>query len=427
MSNLALSPLAASSNATVMETIMKPLSYARRPARWLMAAGLALAAMHASAGRGPDDRAFRQASTIDRGRSPASRARRCADPSSRRPASSATATMSSTSCASARRATRRSSSIPAFDGRPENSSAWISATRFRPAWRSSTSRCRATAPTPSADRFLRPSISTIGQPQRHGDDRRLPPDHRRSRRVGRNRPPLCRLRHHRQDRSRGVSGADDCRQPGLRHARPGRRPADARFPRTIRPCRTTATFMTGEPTSILIDVTGCEPPPPPPPPGDDEACFSVETGDVDCVPGGGAFIYHMPVGARAWRQVGAGCDHHARHHRCSRRLAAGPARRRRAQLDDHRRPAGRCRASRRHRHRDLCRTGGGRRPLLHADRRHRHSGGPRMSAGGQGARHPGREARRRGTLHARRRLRLHHPGHQCRRRATTTARSCSTR
>ena len=49
---------------------------------------------------------------------------------------------------------------------------------------------------------------------------------------------------------------------------------------------------TGEPTKILIDVTRCDRPPP----GDREECFKVETGEVDCVPGGGAFIYHMPVG-----------------------------------------------------------------------------------------------------------------------------------
>ena len=54
-----------------------------------------------------------------------------------------------------------------------------------------------------------------------------------------------------------------------------------------------ADFKTGDPTRIRIDVTGCEPPPPPP---GDEACFKVERGDVDCVPGGGAYIYNMPVG-----------------------------------------------------------------------------------------------------------------------------------
>ena len=54
---------------------------------------------------------------------------------------------------------------------------------------------------------------------------------------------------------------------------------------------------TGSSTKILVDLTGCDRPPPPPPPGDDGPCFEVVRGEVDCVPGGGAFIYHMPVGA----------------------------------------------------------------------------------------------------------------------------------
>jgi hypothetical protein len=51
-------------------------------------------------------------------------------------------------------------------------------------------------------------------------------------------------------------------------------------------------ILTGEKTSIRIDVSKCEPPPPP----SGHECFKVEKGTVDCVPGGGAFIYHMPVG-----------------------------------------------------------------------------------------------------------------------------------
>jgi hypothetical protein len=51
--------------------------------------------------------------------------------------------------------------------------------------------------------------------------------------------------------------------------------------------------LTGEKTSIKIDVTKCDPPPPPP----GKECFKVQRGTVDCVPGGGAFIYHMPVSA----------------------------------------------------------------------------------------------------------------------------------
>ena len=46
MNALHHSPLGVSTKATFMETIMQPLSYAGRSARWLMAAGLTLAAMH---------------------------------------------------------------------------------------------------------------------------------------------------------------------------------------------------------------------------------------------------------------------------------------------------------------------------------------------------------------------------------------------
>ncbi|PBC22190.1 MULTISPECIES: hypothetical protein [unclassified Mesorhizobium] len=61
-------------------------------------------------------------------------------------------------------------------------------------------------------------------------------------------------------------------------------------------------YKTGVKTSIKIDVTKCNPPPPPP----GKECFKVERGTVDCVPGGGAFIYHMPVGPEMggkWVQV----------------------------------------------------------------------------------------------------------------------------
>ncbi|MBZ9997503.1 DUF11 domain-containing protein [Mesorhizobium sp. BH1-1-4] len=52
-------------------------------------------------------------------------------------------------------------------------------------------------------------------------------------------------------------------------------------------------YKTGAKTSIRIDLTNCDKRPPPP---TDHECFKVERGTVDCVPGGGAFIYHMPVG-----------------------------------------------------------------------------------------------------------------------------------
>lgn len=61
-------------------------------------------------------------------------------------------------------------------------------------------------------------------------------------------------------------------------------------------------YKTGVKTSIKIDLTNCDKRPPPP----DRECFKVERGTVDCVPGGGAFIYHMPVGPEMggkWVQV----------------------------------------------------------------------------------------------------------------------------
>ncbi|MBZ9738084.1 MULTISPECIES: DUF11 domain-containing protein [unclassified Mesorhizobium] len=62
-------------------------------------------------------------------------------------------------------------------------------------------------------------------------------------------------------------------------------------------------YKTGAKTSIRIDLTNCDKRPPPP---TDHECFKVERGTVDCVPGGGAFIYHMPVGPEMggkWVQV----------------------------------------------------------------------------------------------------------------------------
>lgn len=61
-------------------------------------------------------------------------------------------------------------------------------------------------------------------------------------------------------------------------------------------------FHTGEKTRITIDVTKCDPPGG----GDtpEEACFKVDTGTVDCdEAGGGAFIYHMTVGAEMGGRV----------------------------------------------------------------------------------------------------------------------------
>ncbi len=173
---------------------------------------------------------------------------------------------------------------------------------------------------------------------------------------GEARQPLCRFRHHGENRPCGLPAptivanqgfATVTRVDGIVVEVPSHNPA----------LPDDGNLETGEPTEISIDVTDCDRTPP----GDREECFKVETGEVDCVPGGGAFIYHMPVGPRVRRQVGAVAHHHARHHRCAP-VAARSDRRRRAQLDDHRRFARRRRAPHRLRHRDLCRAGRRRRP-----------------------------------------------------------------
>ncbi len=85
-----------------------------------------------------------------------------------------------------------------------------------------------------------PTISTVTNPNDTVtlDDFRAVDQ--RSRRVGRDRSPLRRLRHHGEDRPCGLPGADDRRQPGLRRRSPASAVPSSRFPRTIRRCRTTA-------------------------------------------------------------------------------------------------------------------------------------------------------------------------------------------
>ena len=93
---------------------MKPLSFARRPARWLMAAGLALAAMQAApAAAQPLPDLVPDLNLDGRDPQPTSRARRGRAFLHQEGQRSSTATTSSTTLASAPAAIRRSSSIPA--------------------------------------------------------------------------------------------------------------------------------------------------------------------------------------------------------------------------------------------------------------------------------------------------------------------------
>ncbi len=86
-------------------------------------------------------------------------------------------------------------------------------------------------------------------------------------------------------------------------------------------------FFTGEKTKISIDVTKCDPPGKDDPGGE---CFKIDTGTVDCdKSGSGDFIYHMTVGAdMAGKVIERHHDQSGRHHRscganrsCGRRRA----------------------------------------------------------------------------------------------------------
>ena len=392
---------------------MKPLSFAGRPARWLMAAGLALAAMQGLPASGPAAPNCPKASTSipAPSRIPARRGRAVLHQDRR---AARTATTSSTTLRFGARGDPAKFLDPAFIARPEERAdgfprhaAGRSRDRRRAGLRRRHRRRRRRRcprrrsrrrPTPttrsrSTTSVCRPAISTA---------------------RARSTRPLHRLRHHGQDRPCGVSSPDARRQPGLRRASassadrrsmvPSHDPSAAGRRRFHDRRADQDPDRRHHAATVRLRRLRAR-----------KRASRSRPATVDCVPGGGAFIYHMPVGPELggkWVQLRTTTPGVI----VAPALAARPDRRRRAQLDHQRRPARRCRASHRHRRRDLCRTGRGRRPLLHADRRHRHPGGPRMSARRR-TRHQGREACRRGALHAGRRLRLHHPGHQCRRRA----------
>ena len=162
----------------------------------------------------------------------------------------------------------------------------------RPASRSSTSRSPATARTPAAGRCRR-RRSRLHQPQRHGEARRLPPVDQRSRRLGRTRRAATStsssrrrstMRPSRRRPSSPTRASSTVTRVGRHRRRGSLARSGAAGRRRFRDRRADR-----DPRSTSPAATG-------PPPGDREECFKVETGEVDCVPGGGAFIYHMPVG-----------------------------------------------------------------------------------------------------------------------------------
>ena len=302
MSNLALFPLAAGSKPTVMETIMKPLSYAARPARWLMAAGLALAAMHAPQASAQTTE-LSGGLNIERGGHP-NPPRGEAEPFFEK-------TGVQRDCDYVVYNLRfGAQGDPAKFADPDFT---LNLQNLRMDFRDTlpagleivdvqasgdgTDAVGGPLPAPSISTSVNPNDTaeisdfrlTTADLDGSGEIDRRYIDIVITAKIDQAAFPAPTL----VDNQGFVTlGFGD----GLLGEIPSHDPA----------LPDDGDFKTGTPTSILIDVTGCEPPPPPPPPGDGEACFSVETGEVDCVPGGGAFIYHMPVGPELggkWVQV----------------------------------------------------------------------------------------------------------------------------
>ncbi len=301
MSNLAHFPLPASSSATVMETIMKPLSYARRPARWLMAAGLALAAMH-----GPHAAAqpLELATGLNvEGGHPNP------DEGETNPFLEKNGIQRDCDYVEYRlrfgaRGDPAKFMDPAFTAELQG----ISLT-FRDQMPAGLEIVDIEASGDGTDALGGPLPAGVIGTTTNPNDTATISDFRLSTTDLDGLGPVT---------ERAIDIKITAR---IDHAAfPAPTIVDNQgFVTLTFPAGGTMEvpshdpslpddldFRTGDPTSVLIDVTGCEPPPPPPPPGGDEACFSVDTGTVDCVPGGGAYIYNMTVGADMagnWVQV----------------------------------------------------------------------------------------------------------------------------
>ena len=199
-------------NATLMETIMKPRSFARRPARWLMAAGLALAAMQGAPAMAQPEADLPEGLDLN------------------------------------------PDAPPFFEkiGRQIDCDYVVYRLRFGargdpakfldPEFIAEMQDVRIDLrdTLPAGLEIIDVQVSGDGtaagggtaacagdfdchQPQRHDEARQLPSVDQRSRWLGRDRPPLRRLRHHGEDRPCGIPGAGDRRQPGLRNGDPRRR------------------------------------------------------------------------------------------------------------------------------------------------------------------------------------------------------------
>lgn len=299
MKNLALSPLTTSSQSTVMETIMKPLSYARRGARWLMAAGVAVAMFTPVASHAEDAAPITPELRLDLDNS------KIVNPRPERAVPFFT-----------KKGTQRSCDYVVYSlsfGLRGDAQAFADLTallktlkiEFKDQLPHGLSIVSANVSGDGTDASGGPlpgvSISTSAGP----NDTATVSDFRLS--------------------AADLDGAGAANERVINFQITAKidhaafpsptvidnqgviKVSNGAGPGTIIPSQDPGKpddgdYKTGAKTSIKIDLTNCDKRPPPP----DRECFKVERGTVDCVPGGGAFIYHMPVGPEMggkWVQV----------------------------------------------------------------------------------------------------------------------------
>lgn len=299
MKNFALSPLTTNSQSTVMETIMKPLSYARRGARWLMAAGIAVAMFTPVASHAEDAAPITPELRLDLDNS------KIVNPRPERAVPFFT-----------KKGTQRSCDYVVYSlsfGLRGDAQAFADLTallktlkiEFKDQLPHGLSIVSANVSGDGTDASGGPlpgvSISTSAGP----NDTATVSDFRLS--------------------AADLDGAGAANERVINFQITAKidhtafpsptvidnqgviKVSNGAGPGTIIPSQDPGKpddgdYKTGAKTSIKIDLTNCDKRPPPP----DRECFKVERGTVDCVPGGGAFIYHMPVGPEMggkWVQV----------------------------------------------------------------------------------------------------------------------------
>ena len=301
MSNLAHSPLPASSNATVMETIMKPLSYATRPVRWLMAAGLALAAMHVPHASAEDAVPLSsEGLKLDRPDGPNPNPAEVLPFFEKRGAQrdcdyvvydlrfgargDASKFLDPVFIAQLQALSMTfTDQLPAgleVVGIEASGDGTDAVGGPLPAGAISTTTNPNDTATIADFRLSATDLDGLGAFNERYIDIRI------TAKIDHAAFPAPTMVDNQAFVDFAIPGAISVKIPSHDPALPD-----------------DGDFLTGDPTSILIDVTDCDPPRTPP---GDEACFSVDTGTVDCLPGGGAFIYNMTVGAEMagkWVQV----------------------------------------------------------------------------------------------------------------------------